>query len=165
MGEAMLRDGRGCTAQSRRAHQYWTQTLTCATAPRRQKATIKEDVVERSKFLRRSRIICTSTKGATPSGVTRKCCASLTRNAQSDGCRGGLAASAGGGPDQGARGAGPRDTLHGTPSRPNHPPQAPTLDVGTLQPPGTNGRDNTPLDARRCCSRGIICERACARTC
>ena len=103
--------------------------------------------------------------GATPSGVARKCCASLTRNAQSDGCRGGLAASAGGGPDQGARGADPRDTLHGTPSRPNHPPQAPTLDVGTLQPPGTNGRDNTPLDARRCCSRGIICERACARTC
>ena len=103
--------------------------------------------------------------GQPRAGVTRKCCASLTRNAQSDGCRGGLAASAGGGPDQGARGAGPRDTLHGTPSRPNHPPQAPTLDVGTLQPPGTNGRDNTPLDARRCCSRGIICERACARTC
>jgi len=63
-----------------------------------------------------------------------------------------------------ARILGTCDTLHGTLSRPNHPPQAPTqiltLDVGTLQPPaGTNGRDNTQLDARRCCSRGIICER------
>ncbi len=32
MGEAMLRDERGCTAQSRRAYHYWTQTLACATA-------------------------------------------------------------------------------------------------------------------------------------
>ena len=54
MGEAMLRDGRGCTAQSRRAHQYWTQTLTCATAPRRQKATIKEDAVGKVEILERS---------------------------------------------------------------------------------------------------------------
>ncbi len=74
------------------------------------------------------------------------------------GCRGGLAASAGGGPDQGARGADPRDTLHGTLSRQtNHPRR------GHAPAAGTNGRDNTRLDARRCCLRHH--RRACASSC
>ncbi len=84
----------------------------------------------------------TTSFGATPErGCPKKCCAPLTRNAQSDGCRGGLA---GGGPDQGAR---------ARIIRPGHPPST------GHAPAGTNGRDNSRLDARRCCSRGIICER------
>ena len=43
MGEALLRDERGCMAQARRAYHYWTQRLTCATAPRRLKAKDRED--------------------------------------------------------------------------------------------------------------------------
>ena len=99
--------------------------------------------------------------GATPSGVTRKCCAS--RNAQSDGCRGGLAASAGGGPDQGARGAGPRDTLHGTPSRPNHPPQAPTLDVARSSRRDERQGQHSTRRAQMLLARHH--RRACASTC
>jgi hypothetical protein len=92
--------------------------------------------------------------GATPCGVTKKCCAFFRPKVVCGLEAGELRVQAGGGPDQGARIRGSSAHMPGFLS-PRHPPSTRARSAAE-----TNGRDNTQLDARRSCpARGVICER------
>ncbi len=140
MSEAVLSDERGCTAQSRGAYHYWTQTLTCA--PRRLTDHDQgQGMRSKGRISGRGPRLIYLRLGATPCGATKKCCASMP------------AKLASGGSDQ-IRALGSADPRHTCPA---FCPQGAHLRRGHGPPPRRTA--GTTLRSTLAEARGIICER------
>jgi hypothetical protein len=154
MGEAMLRDERGCTAQSRRAYHYADAHL--ATALRRLKRPRSRAGRMRSKGQTSGEgpLVLQYLLGGNPERGNQECCVTRKVMGARRACGCSRWRTGSGRPRRRSSGHVARHSVPPEPSAPGTHPRR-----GHAPAAGTNGRDNTQLDARRCCSRGIVCER------